>query len=91
MSTGTKWWRFFPLPILAIAVAAIPTRVSDHDVAVGFPFTWHSRQEVITLGEQPHSSSAPLLMLDIAIALIILSAISFDLVRLLRKMKVKRS
>ena len=57
--------------IVAIVIAAIPTRLGSHDVAVGFPFTWYTRQEVITFGEQPHTFSFLLLLSDIAIALLV--------------------
>jgi hypothetical protein len=59
----------------AMLVAAIPTRLGSHDVAVGFPFTWHTRQEVITLGEQPHSFSFSLLLLDIVFVLAVFIAL----------------
>ena len=31
----------------ATLVAAIPTRLADHDSAIGFPFTWHTAQEIV--------------------------------------------
>ena len=73
MRTVLKW-SF--LAVAAIIIAAIPTRLSIHDLAVGFPFTWHTRQEVITLGEQPHSFSFLFLLLDFAMALLALAALA---------------
>ena len=55
--------------VAAALVAAIPTRLSMHNLAVGIPFTWRTRQEVVTSGEQPHTFTLWLLLLDIAIAL----------------------
>ena len=69
----------------ATLVASIPTRVSDHDLAAGFPFTWSTRQQVITLGEQPHSFSLWLLLLDIAIVLAAFIAMRLTLRRLVRR------
>ena len=63
------------LVVLALAIAAIPTRLSSHDVAIGFPFTWHMRQEIVTLGEQPHSFNALLLLADFGIALLVLAIV----------------
>ncbi len=73
MRTVLKWTL---LVLAAIVIAAIPTRLGSHDVAVGFPFTWHSRQEIITFGEQPHSFSFLLLLSDVAIALLVLAALA---------------
>jgi len=71
MRTALKWIVFI---FAAVIIAAIPTRLGSHDVAVGFPFTWHTRQEIITFGEQPHSFSFLLLLSDVAIALLVLAA-----------------
>src|SRR5262245_35062957 len=49
--------RWLLAAVVATLVALIPTRASMHDVAVGFPFTWRSRQEIVTVGEQPHNFS----------------------------------
>ena|SRR5437867_7862067 len=67
MRTVLKW-SF--LAVAAIISAAIPTPLSSHGFAVGFPFAWHTRQEVITLGEQPHSFSFLFQFLDCAMALL---------------------
>ena len=64
------------LVFAAMVIAAIPTRLSSHDLAVGFPFTWHTRQEVITLGEQPLSLSFLFLLLDFTLALLALAALA---------------
>lgn len=77
MRTATKW---ISLVVVAIIIAAIPTRLTSHDVAVGFPFTWHTRQEIITFGKQPHSFSFLLLLSNIAIALFVIAVFA----RLLR-------
>jgi hypothetical protein len=61
------------LVFAALVIAAIPTRLGDHDVAVGFPFTWYTREVIITFGEQPHSFSTLLLLSDVAIALLVLA------------------
>jgi hypothetical protein len=68
---NTLKWSF--LVFAALVIAAIPTRLASHDVAVGFPLTWHTRQEIITLGEQPHSFSLLLLLCDVGIALLVLA------------------
>jgi hypothetical protein len=57
----------------ATITAAIATRLSDHDLALGFPFTWYTRQDIVTLGEQPHSFSLLLMLLDFVIALLALA------------------
>ena len=57
----------------ALVIAAIPTRLGSHDVAVGFPFTWHTSQQIITFGEQPHSFSFLVLLCDFGIALLVLA------------------
>jgi len=72
-------WSF--LVLAALLIAAIPTRLGSHDVAVGFPFTWHTRQEIITFGEQPHSFSALLLLSDFGIALLVLAVAARSLRR----------
>ena len=64
------------LAVVAIVIAAIPTRLGSHDVAVGFPFTWHTRQEIITFGEQPHSFSFLLLLSDVIIALLVVAVLA---------------
>ena len=69
----------------AMFVAAIPTRLGSHDVAVGFPFTWHTRLEVVTLGEQPHSFSLSLLLLDIVLVLIVFIALRIGVSRLIHR------
>src|SRR5215472_7310598 len=78
MSTTLKWSL---LIAGALIIAAIPTRVSSHDVAVGIPFTWHTRQEVVTLGAQPHSFSAGFLLADFGISLLVLSVVASRFVR----------
>ena len=69
----------------ATFVAAIPTPLSMHDLAVGIPFTWHTRQEIITLGEQPHSFTLWLLLLDIAIVLAVLTLLRIAFSRLIHR------
>ena len=69
--------------VAAAFIAAIPTRLSSHDHAVGFPFTWYRLQEILTLGEQS-SLSLRLLLLDIALvlaALVVLRIVIGGLVR----------
>lgn len=73
MRTALKWSL---LVTAAIVIAAIPTHLSSHSVAVGVAFTWHTRQEVVTLGEQPHSFNAAMLFADFWIALLVLSAVT---------------
>ena len=73
MRTAIKWSL---LAVVAIVIAAIPTRLGSHDVAVGFPFTWHTRHEIITFGAQPHSFSFLLLLSDVAIALLVLALVA---------------
>jgi len=73
MRTAVKWSL---LAVVAIVIAVIPTRLGSHDVAVGVPFTWHTRQEIIAFGEQPHSFSFLLLLADVAIALLVLAALA---------------
>jgi hypothetical protein len=72
MRTTIRW---SVLVFAALVIAAIPTRLGSHDVAVGFPFTWHARQEIISLGQQPQSFSALLLLCDFGIALLVLAVI----------------
>jgi MFS superfamily sulfate permease-like transporter len=55
--------------IAATFIAAIPTRLSSHDSAAGFPFTWYNIQGIFTLGEYALSFSLWLLLLDIALVL----------------------
>ena len=62
--------RWFVAVVAATVIAAIPRRLRSHDLAVGTPLTWHTRQEVITLGEQPHGFSLWLLLVDIALVLV---------------------
>lgn len=66
----------------ATFIAAIPTRLSMHDLAVGFPFTWRTRQEIVTLGEQPHSFSLWLLLLDVALVLVVFVVLRVGISRL---------
>lgn len=56
----------------ALFLAAIPTRLTDHDFAIGFPFTWHTHQEIVTFGPQPESFSVVFLLSDFALALLVL-------------------
>jgi hypothetical protein len=72
MRNALKW---SVLVVAAVMIAAIPKRISSHDVAIGFPFTWHTRQEIVTLGEQPHTFSALLLVCDFGIALLVLAVV----------------
>lgn len=67
----------------ATFVAAIPTRLGMHYLAVGFPFTWRTRQEIVTSGEQPHSFSLWLLLLDIALVLVVLVLLRIAVSRLI--------
>jgi len=69
----------------ATFIAAIPTRLSSHDLAVGIPLTWHTRQEVITLGEQPHTFSLWLLLVDIALVLVALVMLRISISRLIHR------
>ena len=50
-------------------VAAIPTRLSVHNLAVGLPFTWHTRHEIVKLGEQSDALSLWVLLMDIVLVL----------------------
>ena len=68
--------RWILLAVAALAIAAIPTRVASHHVAVGIPFTWRTSQVVATVGEQPRTFSFLLLLLDFAMALLTFSAIA---------------
>ena len=70
MRTTLKWSL---LVVSALLISAIPTQLGSHDFAVGFPFTWHTRQEIITLGAQPYSFSFLLLLSDFGITLILLA------------------
>ena len=78
MRTALKWNL---LIVAAVVITSIPTRLGSHDVALGVPFTWHTRQEVVTFGEQPHSFNAAMLLADFCTSLLVLSAVA----RLLRK------
>ena len=71
--------------VAATFIASIPTRVSMHDLAIGFPFTWHSRQEIVTLGEQSHSFSSGLLLLDVALALAVFVVARVAISRFVRR------
>jgi hypothetical protein len=66
LRTALRW---LLATVAATFVAAFPTRLSDHDLAVGLPLTWHSRREIVTLGEQSDTLSYWLLLLDIALVL----------------------
>lgn len=68
--------RWSSLVVVAMLIAAIPTRLSSHDVAVGFPFTWHTRQEVVSLGNSLRNFSYVALILDLVIAVLALTAIA---------------
>ena len=72
MHSTLKWSL---LVVASLMIAAMPTRLSSHDLAIGFPFTWHMRQEIVTLGEQPHSFRALLLLSDFGLALLVLAAV----------------
>src|SRR4051812_45947358 len=61
--------RWLCVIVAATLVAAIPTRLSSHDSAIGFPFTWHTAQEIVTFGPQPRSFRPWLLFVDIAVVL----------------------
>jgi hypothetical protein len=65
--------RWLVVIVVATIVASMPTRpFSSHDLTVGIPFTWHTRREIITLGEQPHNFNFWLLLLDVVIVLAVL-------------------
>ena len=66
-------WRF--LAVAAMISAGIPTRLSSHGLAVGFPFSWRTRQEIITLGEQPHNFSLWLLVVNALLVLTVFVAL----------------
>lgn len=68
--------RWSCLVVVAMAIAAIPTRLSSHDVVVGFPFTWHIRHEVVSLKKPLHGFSCIALILDLAIVLLALTAVA---------------
>src|SRR6267142_744770 len=59
--------------VAAILIANIPTRLSMHDLAVGVPFTWQTRQEIVSVGQHPHSFSLILFILDVGVCLLVLS------------------
>jgi len=71
--------------VAATFVAAIPTRLSTHDLAVGFPFTWRTRQEIVTFGEQPHSFNLWLLLFDIALVLVVFVLLRIAISRLIHR------
>jgi membrane protein required for beta-lactamase induction len=71
--------------LAATFIAAIPTRLSSHDVAVGRPFRWHSRQEIITLGERLHNFSLGLLLLDVVLVLAVFVAVRIAVRKLIHK------
>jgi len=73
---------------VASFIAAIPTRLSMHDLAVGFPFTWHTRQEIVTLGEQPHSFWLWLLLLDMALVLVVFVLLRAGISRLIHRRRM---
>ena len=79
VKTAVKW---LVAITTATLLAASPTRVGSHDVAIGFPFTFHSRLEIITLGDQPHSFSLVLFLLDIGIVLAAILGLAVALSRL---------
>jgi len=68
--------------VAALLIAAIPTRVSMHYLAVGFPLPWHIRQQGLASGgthsvtfcvfEQAQSFVFSLLLFDFAFALAVL-------------------
>lgn len=67
-------WSF--LVVVAMVIAAIPTRVASHHVDIGFPFTWRTRQDVVSLDGIPlHSFSCIALVLDLAIVFLALTGI----------------
>jgi len=69
----------------ATFVAAIPTRLSMHYLAVGFPFTWRTHQEIVSSGEQPHSFSLWLLLLDIALVVVVFVLLRIAVRRLIHR------
>ena len=72
MRTIAKWRL---LIFGALFIAAIPTRVGSHDVAVGLPFTWHTSRQIVTFGPQPESFSFLRLFSDFALALLLLAGL----------------
>jgi hypothetical protein len=73
MSTVLKWSL---LIVAAVIIAAIPTHLSSHDVALGVPFTWHTRQQVVTLGPQPQSIRVVPFLADFSISFLALSVLA---------------
>jgi len=55
--------------LAATLVAAIPTRLGAHDLAVGLAFTWHTRHEIVKLGEQSGALDIWVLLMDIVLVL----------------------
>lgn len=72
MRTIAKWGL---LAFAALFIAAMPTRLGSHDVAVGVPFTWHTSQQTVTFGQQLESFSFFLLFSDFALALLLLTGV----------------
>jgi hypothetical protein len=86
-ATAEKWVAFLRallklsfLAVGAIISAAIPNLalVSDHDFACGFPFTWYTRQDILTFDAPPYtqSFSVLLLLLDFVIGLLALATLA---------------
>jgi hypothetical protein len=67
MRTVLKWTF---ITIAALAVASFPTILSSHDVALGLPFTWYTRREIVTFGAQPNDVNLLKLLLDISLVLL---------------------
>ena len=67
--------RWLATLVAATLVASIPTRIASHHLAVGLPFTWYTRQEIVTFGEQPSSFSFWLVLLDVMIVVSIFVAL----------------
>src|SRR5262245_39793307 len=77
---GRSRVRWFVALVAATIIAAIPTRITSHDFALGIPFTWRTRQTLVASADELrelHSLNWGLLLLDIAIVLTVLVALRF--------------
>src|SRR5262245_45383503 len=49
---GRSRVRWFVALVAATIIAAIPTRITSHDFALGIPFTWRTRQTLVASADE---------------------------------------
>lgn len=69
----------------AFCLATLPTRVTSHDAACGFPFTWYSRVEAISSPSPAITERNPeWLLLNLGLILVVFFGLGFFLKRIFK-------